>query len=164
MDPATLRAHLQKGKSFSWIKRRVSTSEADRVRALNLRGIYLQKEPQRSYPNGALAAQVLGFVTTDQDGVAGLESKFDKVVKGRKGRMWVQADARGHLFGRREDSAPAPGDNLILTIDERIQFIAERELAAAIERTHAQAGTVLVMDPNTSTVPACACVRSIAAA
>src|SRR5258708_3204549 len=156
MDPATLRANLQKGKSFSWIKRRVSTAEADRVRALNLRGIYLQKEPQRSYPNGALAAQVLGFVTTDQDGVAGLESKFDKLGKGRKGRLLVQADARPPLFGRKEDTPPAPGGNLFLTIDERIQFIAERELAAVMERTHAKAGTVLVLDPNNGDVLAMA--------
>src|SRR5258708_15624177 len=106
MDAEVLRAHLQKGKSFSWIKRRVDSVEADRVRSLNLRGIYLQKEPQRAYPNGALAAQVLGFVTTDQDGVAGLEPEVGKLVKSRKGRLLVQADARRHLFGRKEDTAP----------------------------------------------------------
>jgi cell division protein FtsI (penicillin-binding protein 3) len=156
MDPAALRVKLQTGKSFSWLARRVDAAAAGQVRQLNLRGIYLQKEPQREYPNGELAAHVLGFVTSDQDGVAGLEWKYDKVVKGKKGKMLVQADAHRRPFGRGEETAPAPGDNLVLTIDEKIQFIAERELATAMEQTKSKAGTVLIMNPNNGEILALA--------
>lgn len=156
IDPATLRTRLQTGKSFSWLARRIDASQANQVRALNLRGIYLQKEPQREYPQGEMLAQVLGFVTSDQDGVAGLESKFDKIVKGKKGKMLLQADAHGRPFVRGDATTAAPGDSLVLTIDEKIQLTAERELATAMADTHAKAGTVIVMDPNTGEILAMA--------
>src|SRR5258706_1454558 len=83
MEPAALRTRFQNGKAFSWVKRRVDAADAARVRALNLRGIYLEKEPVRVYPKAELAAHVLGFVTYDQHGAAGLESKFNRQVEGQ---------------------------------------------------------------------------------
>lgn len=158
VDGPALRARLQAnaGKSFVWVKRRVEPDEAERVKALNLRGVYQEKEPQRVYPKHELAAQVVGFVTTDQHGVAGLEYRYNHEMEGRPGQVLVQADAHHKSFWRHVKSQAAPGENLVLTLDERIQQIAERELAAAMERTHAQAGTVLVLDSNTSEILAMA--------
>jgi cell division protein FtsI (penicillin-binding protein 3) len=156
LEPADLRVRLTNRKSFLWIKRRVTAAEAAQVRDLPLRGIYLLKEPTRSYPKGELAAHVLGFVDGDQHGEAGLEFKFNHKVEGVGGKLFVQTDARRHWFGRREESEPAPGDNLVLTLDDRIQSIAETELATAMEQTRAKAGTVLVMDPHNGEILAMA--------
>jgi cell division protein FtsI (penicillin-binding protein 3) len=156
LDPDALRLRLQNRKSFVWIKRRVTAAEAAQVRDLPLRGIYLLKEPSRSYPQGQLAAHVLGFVDNDLHGEAGLEWKFNHQVEGLAGKLFVQTDARRHWFSRREESEPAPGDNLVLTLDETIQSIAETALADAMDQTHAAAGTVLVMDPHTGEILALA--------
>src|ERR1022692_2476577 len=156
MDPDALRLRMQGRKSFSWIKRRVTAEEAAQVRDLSLRGIYLSKEPLRSYPKGELAAHVLGFVDGDQHGEAGLEFKFNHQVEGVGGKLFVQTDGKHQWFGRRAEGQPTPGDNLVLTLDETIQSIAETELAAAMEQTHAVAGTVLVMDPHTGEILALA--------
>ena len=109
-----------------------------RIRALNLRGIYFQKESKRYYPKRELAAQVLGYVGMDDEGLAGIERSYDSELRGNEGTMLISMDARRKWFGRVERQ-PDPGDNIVLTIDEKIQYIVEKELDQAMEETGAEA-------------------------
>jgi cell division protein FtsI (penicillin-binding protein 3) len=148
-------ARLEAGHSFAWVARRVTPEVAARVKALPLKGIYFQKEFQRFYPDNEIAAQVLGYVGLDDNGLGGLEQKFEPRLHGLSGRMYTAMDARRHVLGSSE-SEPQPGQNLVLTIDENIQFLAERALDHAMERTHADNGTVVVQDAHTGQILALA--------
>jgi len=139
---------LTQSRSFAWIARKITPQQAARIRALNLRGIYFQKENKRFYPQHTLAASVLGYVDMDEHGLGGVEYSLDKFIRGRPSRMLVLADARRRWLDRSETRADQ-GDNVVLTIDQTIQFIAEKALAAGIKRTHAKGGSVVVQDPNT---------------
>ena len=116
------------------------------MKALNLKGVYFQQEFKRFYPNTQLAAQVLGYVGTDDNGLGGIERKYNQDLHGVAGRMLTAIDARRHVLDSQERE-PDPGENLVLTIDENIQFMAERALDSALERTHASNGTIVVQDP-----------------
>src|SRR5205823_2291837 len=115
-DPHDILAHLHSSHAFCWIARKVDAGSADRIRALNLKGIYFQKEPKRFYPKRELAAQVLGYVGLDDAGLSGIERQFDAELHGIPGKMSIQRDARGHYFGSVEQPAVA-GENLVLTVD-----------------------------------------------
>jgi cell division protein FtsI (penicillin-binding protein 3) len=142
-------------RGFAWIARRLSPETAVKVKALNLKGIYFQKEFQRFYPDSEIAAQVLGYVGVDDNGLGGMEQKFDSRLHGQPGRMYAAMDARRHVMGSTERE-PQPGANLVLTIDENIQFIAERALDAAMQRTRADNGTAVVQDVHTGQILALA--------
>jgi len=152
-------ARLQAGRSFAWIARRVTPETAARVKALidsgALKGIYFQKEFQRFYPDNEIAAQVLGYVGLDDNGLGGLEQKFEPQLHGVPGRMYTALDARRHVLGSSE-SEPQPGQNLTLTIDENIQFLAERALDHAMQSTQAASGTAVVQDVHTGQILALA--------
>jgi cell division protein FtsI (penicillin-binding protein 3) len=154
-DPRELLAKCKSAKSFCWVARKADADIADRIRALNLRGIYFQKESKRFYPKRDLGAQVIGYVGTDDEGLSGIEREFDDKLKGEPGRMIISVDAHKKWFGNVEKQ-PEPGQNVVLTIDEQIQYIAERELAAQMEQTHAEAGTVVVENPRTGEILALA--------
>ncbi|HEV2488434.1 MAG TPA: penicillin-binding protein [Candidatus Acidoferrales bacterium] len=139
---------LKSSRSFAWIARKITPDQKARIEALNLRGIYFQKENKRFYPEHSLAASVLGYVDVDEHGLGGVEYSLDKEIRGQPSRMLVLADARSRWFDRSENAADK-GDNVVLTIDQTIQFIAEKALAAGIARTHAKGGSVVVQDPNT---------------
>jgi cell division protein FtsI (penicillin-binding protein 3) len=146
---------LDSGKSFVWIARKVNASASTRVRELNLKGIYFQKEPKRFYPKRELAAQVLGYVGLDDEGLGGVELNFDDTLRGIPGRMQISLDARRRRLGRVERQ-PEAGQNLVLTIDQNIQYIAERELERAMQETHAEAATIVVQNPHTGEILALA--------
>jgi cell division protein FtsI (penicillin-binding protein 3) len=146
---------LAKGNSFAWVARRVSPEVAARVKALPLKGIYTQKEFQRFYPDNEIAAQVLGYVGVDDNGLGGLEQKFEPQLHGVPGRMFTAMDARRKVLGSSEHE-PEPGQNLVLTIDANIQFLAERALDHAMEQTHADNGTVVIQDVHTGQILALA--------
>jgi cell division protein FtsI (penicillin-binding protein 3) len=129
------------------LARKLSPEICQRISDMNLKGVFFQKENRRVYPQRELAASVLGFVDVDEKGMGGIEYTLDRQIRGRPGKMMVMADGRRRFYDRSE-SAPDPGDTITLTIDETIQYIAEKELAKAIEETHAKAGTVVVQDPN----------------
>ncbi len=148
-------ARLNAGHNFAWIARRVSPQAAAAVRALNIKGIYFQKEFQRFYPDNQIAAQVLGYVGVDDNGLGGLEQKFDSELHGQPGLMYMAMDARRKVLGSTERD-PEPGRNLVLTIDENIQFMAERALDHAMEQTQALNGTVVVQDVHTGQILALA--------
>jgi cell division protein FtsI (penicillin-binding protein 3) len=150
-----LEARLGSGQSFVWIARKVPPDKKEAVEALNLKGIYFQKENQRIYPKRDLAAHVLGFVDLDEKGLGGIEHELDSQIRGKSEKVVVMADARQRWFDGGE-AQRQPGASVILTLDEKVQYIAERELAAAIAKTHAMAGTVMVMSPNTGEILALA--------
>ena len=146
---------LEDGKSFAWIARRVSPEVSQKIHALNMKGIYYQKEFQRFYPDAQIAAQVLGYVGLDDNGLGGIEGKFDNKLHGVPGRMFAALDARRRVIGSIAQE-PQAGQNLQLTIDENIQFIAERALDHNMEKTHADNGTVVVQDVHTGQILALA--------
>lgn len=146
---------LTNGHSFAWVARRVTPDVATRVKALNIKGIFSQKEFQRFYPDNQIAAQVLGYVGVDDNGLGGIEQKFEPQLHGVSGRMYTAMDARRRVLGSSEHE-PEPGKNLVLTIDENIQFIAERALDHVMERTNADNGTIVVQDVHTGQILALA--------
>jgi len=154
-DPRVLLADCRAHKTFCWIARKADAETIDRLRALNLQGIHYQKESKRFYPKRELAAQVLGYVGTDDGGLSGIERQYDDEHRGRSGSMMVSVDARKKWFGRIEKE-PEAGNNVVLTIDEKIQYIAERELEKGMADTHAIAGTVIVENPHTGEILALA--------
>ena len=123
---------LSRQRAFVYVKRRVAPLEAKRVAALGLEGIGFMKESKRFYPNRELAAHLIGYVGLDNVGLHGIEATYDKMVRGREGKLLVQTDARGHAFSRLERS-PTAGGSIELTIDEHLQYIVERELRAGVE-------------------------------
>jgi cell division protein FtsI/penicillin-binding protein 2 len=154
-DPRELLAKCEASKSFCWLARKPDPEISARIRSLNLRGVYFQKESKRYYPKNELAAQVLGYVGMDDAGLSGIERAYEKQLHGRPGEMLISVDARKKWFGSVEKQ-PTPGENVVLTIDEKIQYIAERELDTAMRQTQAIAGTVLVENPRTGEILALA--------
>ena len=146
---------MRASHAFAWVARKVDNSVSNRVRSLNLKGIYFQKESKRFYPKQGLAAQVLGYVGLDDAGLGGVERVYQPRLSGKPGKMLITMDARRRWFGRVEKN-PEPGENVVLTIDEKIQYIAERELQKAIDETKAESGTVIVENPKTGEVLALA--------
>jgi len=142
-----LEARLESSRSFVWIARKLPPEKKEAVEALNLKGVYFQKENQRIYPKRDLAAHVLGFVDLDEKGLGGIEYQLDGQIRGKSEKIIVMADARQRWFDGGEAQRER-GANVILTLDEKVQYIAERELAAAMAKTHALAGTIIVMNPN----------------
>jgi cell division protein FtsI (penicillin-binding protein 3) len=150
-----INARLNASKDFAWVARKQDPAVIDKVKALNLKGVYFQKEFKRFYPDNQIAAQVLGYVGTDDSGLGGLEQQFDDDLHGTPGHMLTALDAKRHVLGSLA-SEPLPGENLVLTIDENIQFMAEQALDHAMERTKALSGTAVVQDPHTGQILALA--------
>jgi cell division protein FtsI (penicillin-binding protein 3) len=154
-DPRVLLADCRARKTFCWVARKADAEAIERIRALNLQGIHFQKEPKRFYPKRELAAQMLGYVGTDDQGLSGLERQFNSELQGKPGKLMISVDARKRWFSSVEKQ-PEPGNNLVLTVDQNIQYIAERELETAMEQTKAIAGTVIVQNPRTGEILALA--------
>ena len=154
-EPTEIEQRLRSTRAFTWIARKLDAQQAEQIRALNLRGIYFQRESKRFYPKRELAAQVLGFVGLDENGLAGIEYALDKELRGPAGRLVIFTDGRKRWFQRVQDP-PGEGASVVLTLDENIQFIAERALAAASARTRPLAGTIIVADPHTGEILALA--------
>jgi len=150
-----IRAKLEAGGTFVWIRRKLPPEKAEAVKSLNLKGVYFQEENQRYYPKRDLAAHVVGFVDVDEKGLGGIEHEYDNVIRGQGEKIVVMADAKQRWFDGGEAQRDR-GTSVVLTLDEKVQYIAERELATAIEKTHAVAGTVIVQDPNTGALLALA--------
>ena len=148
-------ARLNASRNFAWVGRKLSPEQAQRVRELDLKGVYLQKEFKRFYPNHDLGAQVLGYVGTDDAGLGGLELNFEDDLHGTPGRVLTALDAKRHALGS-EEREPLPGENLVLSIDTNIQYMAERALDRQMEKVKAAHGTVVVQDPHTGQILALA--------
>ncbi len=154
-DHNVVLADCQNHKTFCWVARKADDETIQRIKSLNLQGIHFQKEPKRFYPARDLAAQVIGTVGMEDSGQSGIEHAFDDELRGRPGKMFVSVDARRQWFSDVEKQ-PEPGENLVLTIDKNIQYVAEKELDQAIHDTQAIAGTVIVENPHTGEILALA--------
>ena len=152
---SSILARLNASRNFAWVARKLTPEQAQRVRELNLKGVYLQKEFKRFYPNSDLAAQTLGYVGVDDTGLGGLEREYDDEMHGTPGHVLTAVDAKRHAMGS-EEREPLPGENLVLTIDTNIQYMAERALDAQMEKMKAAHGTVVVQDVHTGQILALA--------
>jgi cell division protein FtsI (penicillin-binding protein 3) len=148
-------AKLKSERRFVYIKRKVTVEEASSIEHANLSGIHFEDESQRFYPNGELAAQVLGYVGVDEQGLGGIENKYNETIQGNSGEVIYLTDAHGKSFN--QIARPAqPGANLVTTIDKNIQHFVEQEVRDAEDRTHARGIYVVVMDPRNGEVLAMA--------
>ncbi|HEV8427902.1 MAG TPA: penicillin-binding protein [Pyrinomonadaceae bacterium] len=142
-------------KRFIWIARRLEADVANKIVELKLPGLQTQLEPKRYYPNGSLAAHVLGYVGLDGKGLGGVEQFYNAKISGEAGRLLVEKDANGKPYESYE-IASKPGQTVVLTIDQSIQYQAEQALQAAVQRSRAKSGTVIVLDPRSGEILALA--------
>ncbi len=143
------------GRRFLWLARRLSSDQSDRIRSLGLPGVRFRQEPKRFYPNGSLAAHVLGFVGVDGAGLGGVEQVYNNKILGEPGKLFIEKDSSGDAYESFEVPAK-PGHTIVLTIDQSIQYRAEQALAAAVKQTRAKSGTAIVLDPHTGEILALA--------
>jgi len=155
-DLKRIEARIEKGETFIWIKRKISPEKAEQVRRLGLSEITIQEENKRYYPLGRLAAHVLGGVNIDDEGTSGVELQYDVKLKGVTGEGLFLRDARKRHYHREVLKPPMPGQDLILTIDETIQYIAQRELERAVDSHGASWGTVIISHPPSGEILALA--------
>jgi cell division protein FtsI (penicillin-binding protein 3) len=144
---ASIYSRVKDGKAFIWIKRKVEPEVADRVRELDLSGIHFDGENKRFYPQGKRAAQLLGRVNIDDRGQSGIEYKYNTILEGEEGKRLILRDAKHRKYRFEILKEPVPGKDLILTIDETIQYIAEKELTTALRKSKALWGTVIISHP-----------------
>ncbi len=144
------------GRHFLWVKRRIEPAESERLKSYGFDWVEFRKESRRFYPNGQLAANVIGSVGFDEQGNAGFELAFNDELSGHAGEGTMLADVRRQAFGEVIDNEAEAGKDITLTIDEQIQYVAERELERAAKENHAGTGTVVAMDPRTGNVLAMA--------
>ena len=142
-------------KRFIWIARRLDADFAGKIVALNLPGIQTRLEPKRYYPNGPLAAHVLGYVGLDGQGLGGVEQFYNAKISGEPGRLFLEKDANGKPYESSEIPSK-PGQTVVLTIDQSIQYVAEQSLLAAVQRSRAKSGSVIVLDPRSGEILALA--------
>jgi cell division protein FtsI (penicillin-binding protein 3) len=153
-----IESKLRANNSFAWIARQLPLDVTAEVRKLQLPGVYFLEAHRRSYPRATLAANVIGYVGVDGNGLGGIEHTFDNVISGTAGKVTLLKDARRgmYLVGGDGANRPRDGHHVILTIDSVIQFIAERALQNAVAQYRAGGGSVIVMDPNDGAILAMA--------
>ncbi len=158
LDARKLARQLAADREFVWVARKLDPPVAEKVRRLGIKGLYFLPESKRYYPMGELAAQVLGWVGTDNHGLAGLELVYDSEVAGKPGKRTVLRDARRGTVVSPDLSfaEPEPGHDLHLTLDAAVQHIVERELAEAVAKRGAKRGSAIFLDPATGGVLAMA--------
>src|SRR5581483_8742427 len=145
---ARLKIAAEDRRGFLWVKRKITREEADRLRELHLEWIEFRTESQRFYPNRSLAAHVLGGVDFAEDGNGGVEQSMNDELSGHAGEVLVTSDVQRRGFASKTESAAEPGQDVKLTIDSRIQFVAEQELAKMVALHHAKSGSLVAMDPR----------------
>ena len=141
---------------FVWVKRKITAEESERLRDLKLEWIEFRSESQRFYPNQSLAAHVVGDVDFAQKGNGGIEQSFDSRLKGHSGELHVTRDVQKRSFESKVESQPQAGQDIRLTIDARIQFVAEREVKKMVQTHHAKWGSAVAIDPHTGDILALA--------
>ncbi len=146
-----LRKHT--GREFMYLKRHIPPDIAERVTALNIPGVYLQREYRRYYPTGAVSGHVIGFTDIDDQGQEGLELTYNDRLRATQGTRRVLKDLHGNIVETVEIvSLPVPGRDLVISIDKRIQYLTYRELKSAMQRYGAHAATAVVLDAQSGEV------------
>ena len=146
------------GRSFVWIKRKVDRGIVGRIKRIDLSGVYFIDESKRNYPNDNMASHIIGFAGVDNQGLEGVELKFDKKLKGKDGYIHFIRDAsrRTILLNEKETVPAQNGYNIVLTIDSVIQYIVEEELKKMARKYRPLGATAIVMDSNTGKILALA--------
>ena len=154
LDPRELLSRMMDPARHGYlvIKHRIDPQAEKKIEALGIDGIYFVDESMRVYPNRELACQVLGFVNMNGDGGAGIEMQYDKELQGKEGVYSLDVDARRKPFRVNVDKPPVQGHSLVLSIDKSIQYIADREVKAAVEQAQAKAGVAIVMESETGRI------------
>ena len=149
---------IGKSRRFVWIKRRLSLKDYRKIKSWNIRGLGFKEEYKRIYPNKTLAASVLGFVGNEQQGLGGLEKKFENVLSGAGRKVRVQRDARGRVLVEdgRIFASPLEGSDIYLTIDKELQFWVESQLQKAVKANRAKGAWAVVLNPENSEILAMA--------
>ena len=150
-----LHAAQTENRRFIWIARRLDAEKAQPILDLKLPGVQSVQEPKRYYPNGSLASHILGFVGIDGKGQGGVELSQNAKISGEPGRLFLEKDAARTAYESFE-VASKPGQTVVLTIDQAIQYQVERALQSAVERTRAKSGSVIVLDPRSGEILALA--------
>ncbi len=149
----TQRVSSNLDREFLYLVRGMRPEDAAQVKALKIPGVYLQREYRRYYPAGEVTGHILGFTGIDDGGQEGLELAYDHTLAGEEGKKRVLRDLKGNTVEDIESiRAARPGNDLVTSIDLRIQYLAYRELKAAIAQHHAQAGSIVVLDIDTGEV------------
>ena len=158
MRASEVKEKITTEKPFVWVRRQISSAEAEKIQALNAEGIGMFYEPNRHYPQGQLAGQLIGFVGRDSEGLEGLELKYNDYIRGETGSSVTERDALGRrvLVQGVEGLHMPPGSDIHLTLDTSIQHMAEKELEASILKYRAKAGVAVVVEPFTGEVLALA--------
>lgn len=158
LDEKFVLERISRDKGFVWIKRKITSQESAEIKKLKIKGIELIEESKRVYPNKSLACHLLGAVNIDNNGLEGVEYNYNNYLKGQSGWLISTQDAKRKLLALYdyEFIPPKNGMNIVLTIDEVIQSIAERELRKAYEKHNAMAASIVVMDPRTGAILALA--------
>ncbi|MFQ5431043.1 MAG: peptidoglycan D,D-transpeptidase FtsI family protein [Nitrospinota bacterium] len=156
MDSASVLDKLEKGKNFVWIKRRVEPSQYRSLHAMKIPGISFLTEDRRSYPQKTLAARTIGFCGTDNQGLAGLEYLYDKILLGSPDILIAKKDALGRIYGFADGHAPRERYEMVITIDSNIQYIVEKLIRKAHEKYNTKAALAVVMAAATGEILALA--------
>lgn len=153
-DAVAVEADLRKSSSFVYLGRRIGLVTADKIQALKLPGIGFVDEPRRFYPGDSLGAAVVGFIGTDQSGLAGVEYGYDKLLGGRPGWRILEQDPRGRRIpqGTFNEQPPVPGSDIMLTLDPDLQLATEAALDRAVEKTRANGGMAVALDPRSGEI------------
>src|SRR5690625_2862670 len=155
LPPEQLSRRIQRnaGREFMYLARHLAPEEAERIMALQLPGVYLRNEYRRFYPAGEVLAQLVGITNVDDQGQEGLELAYDHWLAGSPGRKQVLKNLRGQVVRELGESVPArPGQDLQLAIDLRLQYLAYRELKAALVRHQARSGSIVMLDSQSGEV------------
>jgi cell division protein FtsI (penicillin-binding protein 3) len=148
IPPEEIETKIREAHTPVRLAKKLSPEIVQRIDDMNLKGVFFQKENRRVYPQRQSLAHALGYVDTDEKGIGGIEYAFDKQIRGKPGRMMVMSDGKRRWYDRSEAAAD-PGASVTLTVDETIQFIAEKELERGMEETRSLRGSVVIQDPNT---------------
>jgi len=157
VERSYLQERLYRKKAFIWLARKLTPEKSVAIKKLNIKGLGFLKETKRIYPNSYLASHVIGFSGMDNIGLEGVERDYNKYLKGQLGWAIFLRDARQKKLDIWEKMVlPVDGLNVVLTIDEVIQYIAERELDKAFKTFHAKGASIVIMDPHTGRILALA--------
>ncbi len=146
-DLQKIKKRIKADVPFIWVKRKITPAQAQKVKKLHLKGIHFTEETKRFYPQGRLAAQILGRVDIDDSGASGVELKYNSQLAGKKGKRLILRDAKQRKYHFETLEEPVPGNDLVLTINSTIEYIAETELAKTVREKKAKWGTVIISNP-----------------
>jgi len=158
-EPKAILAKIPKEGKFAWVERKLESDIAERIKRLNMKGLGFINEAKRVYPKGYLASHILGFVGIDNQPLEGIELKYDRYLRTRGGKVAVGRDANGRTLSAGADTE-VKGNSIVLTIDEGLQHIVEKEIEKAVAKWRARAATAIMMNPFTGEILALANIPS----